>query len=140
VKHFYPFWFVFCAGWGYMFANFPDDPQLPRMEGSPGDIVTFIAISACAFGAIVYVALRFPPKPLESARFGIDLKPWDQPLGVLQFVGVTFLFVGLWAALFLLLDMGVRPDLATFILATSTSLLLGGLIGARVYRRMPGKP
>ena len=75
--------------------------------------------SIVAFGLLEFLALRLPPTPIESARFRVDLKPWDRPLGVFQFVFLTFIFVGVGGvALSYFLASG-RINLAISVLAMS---------------------
>lgn len=126
MKRFYVIWFFFCAGWGYLMAQ-PFTGNAPRPVS---EILLAFPLGALATAMLFAVeAWRVHPGKLAAPR--IELKPWQMPTGIMQFVFVTFAFSGLLGLLFgAFLPAGdVRQPL--FILLMS----LGGLAGIlAVYR------
>lgn len=132
MKRFYLVWFPFCSIWGYLSATFPAG-TVEKIAG--GSTVGLFLASALTFGLLIFSILRFSSAALRSARFHIDLKPWDEPLGVFQFVFVTFFFVGLWGIALSFALPSARDDLGQFVLAMSSGGLVGGLFASHAYRR-----
>ncbi|CAN5162337.1 hypothetical protein BH11PSE11_BH11PSE11_17790 [soil metagenome] len=112
-----------------MATMFSDYPHTSFLEIG----FTFLQ-SVIGFGLLTFLALRFPAKPVEFAHFRIERKPWDGPLGLFQFVFLTFLFVGVWGVGFSLYFALNRIDFALEILAMSTGGLFGALVAAKLYR------
>ena len=109
----------------------------------PGDIGTMNGVSTvqvflafCAtFGLFVYGVLILSQATCMSARFHIDLKPWDDHVGIFQFVFVTFILVGLWNIGFSLFSESLAGNYGRFALAMGGGGLAGGLIASHLYRR-----
>ena len=132
MRRFYLLWFPFCSIWGYLFATFPAS-VVEKTTG--GSAVGLFLVCAVTFGLLIFAVLLFSSATPASARLHLDLKPWDEPLGVFQFVFVTFIFVGLWSIVLSFLLPSVRNDLGQFMLAMSSGGLVGGLVASYVYRR-----
>jgi hypothetical protein len=132
MRRFYLLWFPFCSIWGYLLATFPVN-IVEKTTG--GSAVGLFLVCALTFGLLIFAVLLFSSATPQSARLHVDLKPWDEPLGVFQFVFVTFVFMGLWSTPLALLLPSARADLGQFILAMSTGGLVGGLLASFLYRR-----
>jgi hypothetical protein len=132
MRRFYLLWFPFCSIWGYLFATFPTS-IVEKSTG--GSTVGLFLVCALAFGLLIFAVLLFSSATPQSARLHVDLKPWDEPLGVFQFVFVTLIFVGLWSILLSFVLPSARNDLAQFMLAISSGGLAGGLLASFLYRR-----
>jgi hypothetical protein len=133
MRRFYPFWFLFCAIWGYMSGKFPAG----TLHVTVGDMPGVLFGSAVSNFLLVVLALRLSRSSSDTGvRFGIDLKPWDDPLGVFQFVLVTFIFVGVWGILFSLLLPQANRSFALLALGLGAGGLTGGLAGTRLSRRI----
>ena len=94
MKIFYAFWFLFSAGWGYLMSQplgFEPKTKLQTAAGIPiGAMMTFFLLGIEAW--------RAAPRSLQAPS--IELKPWQMPTGLLQFVLVTFMFSGFWGVVF----------------------------------------
>lgn len=129
MRGFYIFWFFFCAGWGYLMATFPTHDAESLMHV----LITFPV--ATFFGAIVtYVGLRGKPPSAANSRLSIDLKPWQQPLGFIQFVTITLVFSAIWGIGLSMLPRGRNVVYPLFMLSLATGSLLGAWAACRVYR------
>lgn len=132
MRRFYLLWFPFCSIWGYMAAMAPAS-MIEKTTG--GSAVGVFLGCALIFGLLILAILLFSSATPASARFHVDLKPWDEPLGVFQFVFVTFSFVGLWSIVLSFFLPSARNDLGQFTLAMNGGGLVGGLLASYVYRR-----
>lgn len=91
MRSFYVFWFFACAAWGNLSATFPS-------EHSPTWLQMAATLPAALTTSIVGLWLEFrrlPPGRLV-ARPSLKLKPWNQPMGLTIFIGLTFAFIGIW--------------------------------------------
>ncbi len=131
MRIFYAFWFFFCAGWGYLF------PSLPPQEGdSVTNVLLTLPISIIGFAALAYFSIRGARISASNARLSFDLKPWHQPIGVLQFVMITFTFVSFWAIGFSVFFYQVTPLPFFRILSLSFGGLVGVWAACRLYRAL----
>jgi hypothetical protein len=119
MRTFYTFWFVVCSGWGAALASLP-----PLYESAAGTALSF-PMAIASVGLLSYLGLRRRGLPPEEARLNLDLRPWQQPIGVMQFILLTFLFSSLWGIGFvpILRSGSVLVPLRAFALA------LGGILG-----------
>jgi hypothetical protein len=131
MRRFYLLWAPFCSIWGYLFATFPTS----TVERMTGKVAGLFLVCTLTFGLLIFGALLLSSAPPASARLHIDLKPWDEPLGVFQFVFVTFMLVGLWSLALSFALPSARNDLGQFILALSGGGFVGALLASAVYRR-----
>src|SRR5687768_10321605 len=120
MRRFYVFWFFFSAGWGYLmsqpFPGFEPKAAAHILGALPlGALMTFVLLGIEAW--------RMRPGKLPAPR--IELKPWQMPTGVMQFVFITFLFSGFWGVVFglLIASSDFREPLFVFLLS------VGGLVG-----------
>ena len=96
-------------------------------------IVTF-PVAIFFLGLLAFFALRTTSVPAERARLSIDLKPWQRPLGILQFVTVTFIFSAIWGIGFSASSQNANVYYPLRVLALATGGLLGTWVACRVYR------
>jgi hypothetical protein len=117
----YLLWFFFCAGWGYlMVESFPDAEQRSLVEALG-------ALPLSALTVFMIMAIEFwrmgPDKKI--LRPSLSLKPWNMPVGAMQFVFVTFLFSSVWGLVFAPMRESTAFEQPLFFL----SLSVGGLVG-----------
>lgn len=128
MKRFYPFWFLFCAVWGYLSAGFPQ--EILRISAS--DASGMFLVSTASFYLLVLLLSKLvPASSPRGTRFNIELRPWDDPLGIFQFVFVTFIFVGFWGVALSLVVEHAHRDFALIALAIGAGGLLGGIVATR---------
>lgn len=132
MRRFCPFWFVFCAVWGYVGGKFTAVNLHVAVSDMPG---VFIG-SAVSHFVLVLVALRVSSPSQTGLRFSVDLKPWDDPLGVFQFVLVTFMFVGVWGILFSFFLEQANRSFALLAVSLGAGGLVGGLVATHWSRRI----
>ena len=134
MRRFYPFWFPFCALWGYLIAKFP--PDVAELSFTlPGAFRVFF-VCCVVFGALLVAVLLLTSATPDSARLHVDLKPWDEPLGVFQFVFVTLIFAGFWGIVLAYVVPSGRSTIGLFMLSMSGGGLVGTLLASHVYRRL----
>lgn len=132
MKRFYLAWFLLCSVWGYLSQGFPADV----IRSSVKDVPVMLLGSMASFFALTLLLCRLSRSASDRGmRFGIDLRPWDDPLGVFQFVFVTFIFVGFWGIALSLLLVPGRQDFALLALAIGGGGLLGGIAATRWLER-----
>lgn len=128
MRIFYVFWFLFCGGWGWLMAMFPVQPG----DSIYSSLLAFPLAVVFLGGLVSFELYRRKFRP-ENACLNINLKPWEQPLGVLQFVLLTFLFSSTWG-----LGFSVSQSATPFVPLQALGMSVGGLTGAwaacRVYR------
>ena len=96
-------------------------------------LVTFPV--AVFFGGIVtYFGLRSKPASAANSRLSIDLKPWQHPLGIIQFVTITFIFSAIWGIGLSMLPQGTNVLYPLRMLSLASGSLLGAWAACRVYR------
>jgi hypothetical protein len=129
MRIFYTVWFFFCAGWGHLLSKFP------HQEGDTFALA-FLAFPIAIFtmGLMAFFGLRSKSVPAEGARLSVDLKPWHQPLGILQFVCITFVFSAMWGIGLSMWSQGGNVIYAGQVLAMASGGLLGTWGACRVYR------
>ena len=95
-------------------------------------LVTFAA--AILFGGIgTFFVLRSKSTSAANARLNIDLKPWQQPLGIIQFVTITFIFSAIWGIGLAMLPQGTNVLYPLRMLCLAVGGLLGAWAACRVY-------
>jgi hypothetical protein len=131
MKRFYVFWFFFSAGWGYLMSQ-----PFPGFEPKTiAHIAAALPIGALmAFLLLGIEAWRARPGKLQAPR--LDLKPWEMPTGLTQFVFATFMFSGFWGVVFgaVLASSDFREPLFFFLLSVGA---LAGIVG--VHRAFPSR-
>lgn len=91
MRFFYVVWFFFCAGWGYLIADFPESDAPPW-----GQVVGSFPLALLTFGGLYWLELRrLLPGQLAQPP-SLKLKPWNRPTGLMLFIGLTFVFASLW--------------------------------------------
>lgn len=124
MRRFYACWFFFCAGWGYLMAQFSSEAggnSVLAMVGSlPAGVLTLFILMSIELW-------RLPPGKRVPGP-SLDLKPWHLPFGIPVFVFVTFLFSSIWG---LLIALAV-PDSFLFYPAQMLMLSAGGLVGLKL--------
>jgi hypothetical protein len=124
MKRFYAFWFFFCAGWGYLLAQFPPSDNhttaLMVVGSFLGGIFTLFLLMAIELWRI--------PSGRQIVGPSLTLKPWNLPFGIPMFVLITFLFSSIWGVLFGFLV----PAMSASHPAQFLSLSIGGLLGLRL--------
>jgi hypothetical protein len=100
-----------------------------------GNAAALFLVCAVTFGLLIFGILLLSSAPPACARLHIDLKPWDESLGVFQFVFVTFMLAGLWSIVLSFVLPSARNDLGQFILALSGGGFVGAWLASTVYRR-----
>lgn len=128
MRVFYLIWFFVCSGWGYLMATSTSG------EAWTTQVMAF-PIAICTFALLVFSELRRLDLPVEFAHLSIDLKPWQQPLGVVQFTLITFIFSAAWGLGWCLCLQGTHLDHPLNVLALSSGGLLGTWSACRMYRR-----
>ena len=95
MKRFYKFWFFFSAGWGYLMSQ-----PLPGAETkSAMHILAALPLSALNVALLLAIEIwRVRPGKLPAPN--MELRPWNMPTGVMQFVFISFIFSGMWGLLF----------------------------------------
>jgi hypothetical protein len=129
MRFFYPFWFFFCGGWGYLLSRFPHEEGM-----SWGSVFATFPVAIASLAILTFFGLRKNSVPVQSARLSIDLKPWQQPLGILQFVTATFLFSSVWGIGLSVFSQGANVLYPSQFLALAAGGLLGALAGCHAYR------
>ena len=129
MKVFLVFWFFFCAGWGYIVAFL-----IPPGQGA-FSMAPFPSFVAGALTLFMIMATELWRRTHQKALPpSISLKPWNMPMGLPQFILVTFFFSGLWGVFFALF-LGA-PSIAhpVYVLSLSSGGLVGLLLAYRVFR------
>jgi hypothetical protein len=125
MKRFYIFWFFFCAGWGYLTTTFPPD-MAPPISRLPATVVLG------AISAMMLLAIELW-RGSKLSRPSLGLLPWNQPVGLILFVALTFLFSGLWGVLFASVSPSGVIEVPIYVLSLSGGALLGLLGCFRVF-------
>lgn len=127
MKKFYIFWFVFCAGWGFGFIIQPTEPDKFTLLKAP---LTFLG---SAFFSFIPLFFSLLDKKTKLDLPSLNLKPSESyPVGLVTFILVTFLFIGIWGIIF---SIGSYVVLSTPILTTISvpiniiSMALGAATG-----------
>jgi hypothetical protein len=124
----YVLWFFFCAGWGYLMAeSFPGIEQRSIVEA-------LLALPLGALTVLMIMAVelwRLAPGGKLLAP-SLSLKPWNMPVGVIQFVSVTFLFSSIWGLVFAPMRTSGAIEQSLFVL----SLGVGGLVGLFAFHHL----
>ena len=120
MKRFYIFWFFFCAGWGYLFA------QMPSAIASPvAQVPATFAVGAISVFVLIAIEIWRAGPSRSLSQPSLSLKPWNQPVGLMLFVLLTFLFSSIWG-----LGISVFSPSGTLLAPLYTfSLASGGLVG-----------
>ena len=129
MRRFYVFWFFFSAGWGYLMSQ-PFPGFEPKMATHIAGALPIGALTA--FLLLGLEAWRARPGKLQAPR--LDLKPWQVPMGLMQFVFATFMFSGFWGVVFgtVFESSDFREPLFFFLMSVGG---LGGIIGVhRVFQ------
>lgn len=124
MKRFYGFWFFFCAGWGYLLAQFPP----PNNYNSLLTVVGAFLGGVFTFFLLMTIEVWRTPSERRVAGPSLNLKPWNLPFGIPVFVLITFLFSSIWGVFFAILVPAMSVSHPAQCLALST----GGLIGLRL--------
>ncbi len=98
MKRFYKFWFFFCVGWGYLMSQ-----PLADAETKAALHMTHVlaALPLSALNVALLLAIEvWRARPAKLPAPNIELRPWNMPTGVMQFVLITFFFSGAWGLLF----------------------------------------
>lgn len=131
MRSFYVFWFFFCAGWGYLSATFPSDhsPPWPQVAVALPAALTLSIV-------ILWLELRRLPTGQLATRPSLNLKPWNRPMGLSIFIGLTLAFSGFWG-----LGMSWAFNLPSPVVAFQFFAMGAGLTGGiyAVYRIFPAK-
>jgi len=126
----YVLWFFFCAGWGYLMAElFPGVEQRSLVEA-------LLALPLSALTVLMIMAVEFwrlAPGARLSAP-SLSLKPWNMPVGVIQFVSVTFMFSGIWGLVFAPMRTSGAIEQPLFFLSLSVGSLVGLFAVHHIYR------
>lgn len=98
MKRFYRFWFFFCVGWGYLMSQPLSGPEtIDALHMT--HVLAALPLSALNVALLLALeVLRARPAKLPTPN--IELRPWNMPTGVMQFVLITFVFSGAWGLLF----------------------------------------
>ncbi|HVL57399.1 MAG TPA: hypothetical protein VM491_12910 [Burkholderiaceae bacterium] len=115
MKRFYVVWFFFCASWGYLATQFTSDLAPPASR----------FLETAALGAIC-TSLWLAIEMLRGIRLSVpslSLPPWDQPVGLMLFGFLTFLFSGLWGLLLARMMQGAEIQMSVYACALSIGAL-----------------
>ena len=117
----YVFWFFFSAGWGYLMSeSFPGAEQRSLAEA-----LGALPLSALTIVMIMAVELWRMGPNRKALPPSLSLKPWNMPVGIPQFVMITFLFSSIWGLVFAFIRESGAVEQPLFFL----SLSVGGLAG-----------
>lgn len=98
MKRFYRFWFFFCVGWGYLMSQPLAGPETIDALHTTHVLA---ALPLSALNVALLLALEvWRARPAKLPAPNIELRPWNMPTGVMQFVLITFVFSGAWGLLF----------------------------------------
>jgi hypothetical protein len=131
MRSFYVFWFFFCAGWGYLSAAFPTEhsPLWPQAAAAlPAALIMSIVI--------LWLELRRLPTGRLATRPSLNLKPWNRPMGLAIFIGLTFAFSGFWGLSMYWVFNLPSPNVAFQFFAMGAGLTGGSYA---IYRIFPEK-
>lgn len=128
VRIFYFFWFFFCAGWGYLSATFPTQPSPSLVHA----VVTFPATLAMSTGILWYELRGLPIGALASPP-SLHLKPWNRPIGLALFIGLTFAFSGVWGIAMALTFVLPSPLVALHFMAMGAGLAGGCFVAHYLF-------
>lgn len=129
MRAFYVFWFFFCAGWGYLMSTFP------HHDGDSLLNAFLTLVLAIFFGGVgTFLVLRSKAISAAHASLNIDLKPWQQPLGMIQFGSITFIFSAIWGIGFFMLPQASNILFPLRMLFLAAGFLFGAWAACRVYR------
>lgn len=128
MRAFYIFWFFFCAGWGYLSATFP-------AEHSPSLFQAVIAfpVALAMSTALLWYELRSTPTGALASPPSLTLKPWNRPIGLALFIGLTFSFAGIWGSVMALSFKLPSPLVAFQSLAAGAGLAGSCLVAHRLF-------
>jgi hypothetical protein len=91
MRFFYAFWFLFCAGWGYVLAGFAESDAPPW-----GQLVASFPLALLTCIVLFGLELRRLRLGQFAEQPSLKLKPWNRPTGFLLFIGLTFVFASVW--------------------------------------------
>ena len=107
----------------------------PHHDGDSLVNVLLTFALASFFGGIgTFFGLRSKSASAAHARLNIDLKPWQQPLGMIQFGTITFIFSAIWGIGLFMLSQGSNVLFPLRMLSLAAGGLLGASAACRVYR------
>jgi len=128
VRLFYLFWFFVCAGWGYLSATFPSQHS-PSWTSAA---ITLPAVLVISVG-FLWVELQKLPPGTFALPPSLLLKPWNRPAGAALFIGMTFLFAGLWGAAMCLALVLPSPLVALHFFAIGLGSVAGCFAAHRLF-------
>ena len=127
MRRFYIFWFFFSCGWGYLMSQ----PSLADAEKITA-LHILSALPLSALNAAVLLAIEvWRARPGKLPAPNIELRPWNMPIGLMQFVFTTFIFAAIWGLLFGITLVSGDFRLPLFFLMMS----VGGLAGLVAFHR-----
>jgi hypothetical protein len=131
MRYFYSFWFFFCSGWGYLLTTFTE-------EHAPSWPIAFLTLPIALVSSIFILWLDLSKHSADQLASppSMSLKPWNRPIGMLMFIGLTFTFSSFWGfAITALLNQGSNRLILQFF-----SLGAGAIGGCyAIYRIAPTK-
>ncbi|EYC52782.1 hypothetical protein AZ34_03890 [Hylemonella gracilis str. Niagara R] len=126
MRIFYMFWFFFCSGWGYLVATFPAEAAPPLSQS----LVPFPVAMAMAMAFTWWESRGIKSRKLPAPS--LRLKPWDLPIGLMVFIGLTFTFTGIWGVA-LAIGFGLSsPTQALYFLALGLGFAIGCYTASRL--------
>lgn len=130
MRIFYIVWFFLCSGWGYLCATFPNEDSPPLLQVA----ATFPAALATSL-ALIWLALRRRHHVMPATRASLRLKPWNAPLGMLLFIGLTFAFSGVWGVVLAWAFDLSSPSTALQMMFLGLGLVVGCYLAPRLFPR-----
>jgi hypothetical protein len=128
MRVFYVFWFFFCAGWGYLSATFPSEHSADWLRAA-----TALPAAFATSVGLLWLDLRKLPAGTLAMRPTLRLKPWNRPIGLVLFIGLTFAFTGFWGIWMSLIANLSSPGVALQTLAMGTGLTGGCYVACLIF-------
>jgi hypothetical protein len=128
MRFFYAVWFFFCAGWGYLSATFPSEHSPHLLQVAVALPMTLIVTIG-----VLWLELRKLPVGTVASRPTLKLKPWNRPIGLTIFGGLTFVFTGLWGVGMSFVFNLSSPGVALQTLAMGAGLTGGCYVARQVF-------
>ena len=130
MRTFYMFWFFFCSGWGYLCASFPSENSPPLLQ-----VAATLPVALATSLALIWMELRWRRDIKPAAGPSLKLKPWNRPIGMALFLGLTFAFAGLWGVgLAWALDLS-SPATALQMMFAGLGVVIGCYAAPRLFPR-----